>query len=345
MADDTRDVLPQRAVESDDDSLAGTGLAAFRARVERFALPAVLALAVAAGLAFGGISPQNDASLSATPASSEIALVDRAADAASRSDERPEIGEENVVPDAAVVGESPETDAPAAPPAPAAPEVLNGVSFAPSASASSSPSASAAASTAMYATETVNVRSGSSASSERIGSVSQGDKVTATGRTENGFTQVTYQGRNGWITSQYLSKSAPAAGSSGSSTSAAPSGSAAPGGGRACAPLPGLTSRTAAVHQALCQGFPAVRSYGGVRPDWDAEHPSGRAIDAMVSSTATGDAVANWARANASRYGITEVIWNQRIWTTQRSGEGWRMMSDRGSATANHRDHVHISVR
>ena len=28
----------------------------------------------------------------------------------------------------------------------------------------------------------------------------------------------------------------------------------------------------------------------------------------------------------------------------QRSGEGWRGMSDRGNATANHFDHVHISV-
>ena len=99
------------------------------------------------------------------------------------------------------------------------------------------------------------------------------------------------------------------------------------------------------MHQALCANFPQITSYGGVRSDWDVEHPSGRAIDAMTTDQATGDAVANWARSNASKYGITEVIWNQRIWTTQRASEGWRMMSDRGSATANHRDHVHITVR
>jgi hypothetical protein len=28
----------------------------------------------------------------------------------------------------------------------------------------------------------------------------------------------------------------------------------------------------------------------------------------------------------------------------ERSSEGWRYMSDRGSTTANHYDHVHVSV-
>jgi hypothetical protein len=39
-----------------------------------------------------------------------------------------------------------------------------------------------------------------------------------------------------------------------------------------------------------------------------------------------------------------EVIYHQQIWTVQRSSEGWRSMSDRGSPTANHMDHVHVSV-
>ena len=30
--------------------------------------------------------------------------------------------------------------------------------------------------------------------------------------------------------------------------------------------------------------------------------------------------------------------------SVQRGGEGWRGMSDRGSATANHYDHVHVST-
>ena len=55
--------------------------------------------------------------------------------------------------------------------------------------------------------------------------------------------------------------------------------------------------------------------------------------------------MADYVRANASRLGVTEVIYAQRIWTTQRAGDGWRGMSNRGSATANHYDHVHVTVR
>ena len=38
------------------------------------------------------------------------------------------------------------------------------------------------------------------------------------------------------------------------------------------------------------------------------------------------------------------VIWNQRIWNIQRNGEGWRYMADRGGDSANHKNHVHITV-
>jgi endonuclease/exonuclease/phosphatase family metal-dependent hydrolase len=77
-------------------------------------------------------------------------------------------------------------------------------------------------------------------------------------------------------------------------------------------------------------------------------HPAGLAADLMVAPTAAGkaegDALAEYAKANADRLGIDYIIWWQRIWSSQRAGEGWRPMADRGSATANHRDHVHINV-
>jgi uncharacterized protein YraI len=38
---------------------------------------------------------------------------------------------------------------------------------------------------------------------------------------------------------------------------------------------------------------------------------------------------------------VDYVIWRQRI--NSRDGRGWRMMEDRGSITANHYDHVHVS--
>jgi hypothetical protein len=64
----------------------------------------------------------------------------------------------------------------------------------------------------------------------------------------------------------------------------------------------------------------------------------------MISDSTVGWQIANWVRANASRLGVSEVLYSQRIWTVQRSSEGWRFMSDRGSATANHYDHVHVTV-
>ena len=88
----------------------------------------------------------------------------------------------------------------------------------------------------------------------------------------------------------------------------------------------------------------SISAYGGVRPGDSGKHGSGQAVDFMISDSSVGWEVANYLRNNASSLGVTEVIYAQKIWTTQRSGEGWRGMSDRGSATANHYDHVHVSV-
>lgn len=68
------------------------------------------------------------------------------------------------------------------------------------------------------------------------------------------------------------------------------------------------------------------------------DHPSGKAIDFMVDR-ATGDQLADCALRNMDSLGISYVIWEQRINT----GSGWEPMEDRGGATANHMDHVHIS--
>jgi hypothetical protein len=57
-----------------------------------------------------------------------------------------------------------------------------------------------------------------------------------------------------------------------------------------------------------------------------------------------GNAIAAFLQAHASELDIFDVIWRQHIWTTQRAGDGWRSMPSRGSATANHYDHVHVSV-
>ena len=48
--------------------------------------------------------------------------------------------------------------------------------------------------------------------------------------------------------------------------------------------------------------------------------------------------------AERQELGIEYVIWNQQIWNIQRDAEGWRYMADRGGDSANHKNHVHITV-
>jgi hypothetical protein len=64
----------------------------------------------------------------------------------------------------------------------------------------------------------------------------------------------------------------------------------------------------------------------------------------MTSDVQLGNAIAAYLQAHAAELDIFDVIWRQRIWTTQRAGDGWRSMPDRGSVTANHFNHVHVSV-
>jgi hypothetical protein len=107
----------------------------------------------------------------------------------------------------------------------------------------------------------------------------------------------------------------------------------------------GLTSAAVGVYRSVCAAFPAVSSWGGLRPGDDGDHGTGQALDIMVGSdSGLGQAIADYVRANAGSLGVSEVIWAQQIWSVERSGEGWRPMEDRGSTTANHYDHVHVSV-
>ncbi len=105
----------------------------------------------------------------------------------------------------------------------------------------------------------------------------------------------------------------------------------------------GLNGNGVQVHRSVCQNFPTITAYGGYRAEAGSEHNSGHALDCMIPNAATGRALADWARATAEKLGVTQVIYAQHIWTTKRASEGWRLMGDRGSITANHYDHVHLS--
>ncbi|MEO7421805.1 MAG: hypothetical protein ABIU87_05350 [Ornithinibacter sp.] len=101
----------------------------------------------------------------------------------------------------------------------------------------------------------------------------------------------------------------------------------------------GLTSRAAQVCSAVQSRF-GLSTIGGYRPN-GGEHSTGQAIDFMISSRSQGDAIAAYVQASAGGLGVKYVIWRQRYWEP---GSSWRAMDDRGSATANHMDHVHVTV-
>jgi hypothetical protein len=114
-----------------------------------------------------------------------------------------------------------------------------------------------------------------------------------------------------------------------------------------------ITPRMRQVRDEVDRRFGPFSAIGCYRPGSDGEHPLGRACDFMLSSGGVmpaaasiqkGYDIAAWAQANASRLGIMYIIYRQRIWDVRMASSGWVPMEDRGSITANHYDHVHISV-
>ncbi|MDA0635743.1 hypothetical protein OUY22_20165 [Nonomuraea sp. MCN248] len=110
-----------------------------------------------------------------------------------------------------------------------------------------------------------------------------------------------------------------------------------------------ITPRTRLMKTEIAKNFALPFSVGCFRGGSSGEHPLGRACDFMMSTggsmpTATnatlGDRIAEWAIANRAKLGVKYVIWKQRI----NHGSGWSGMSNRGSITENHFDHVHISM-
>jgi len=87
-----------------------------------------------------------------------------------------------------------------------------------------------------------------------------------------------------------------------------------------------------------------VSSLGGTRASATdpGGHPSGLALDYM-SSPAVGDAVVAYHVAHWDELGVEYLIWEQRMLSSPNGS--WKQMSSRGSATANHFDHVHVNYR
>ena len=111
-----------------------------------------------------------------------------------------------------------------------------------------------------------------------------------------------------------------------------------------------------AVADCVAAGWPEIDVIGGWRPDDPyPDHPSGQAVDIMMPQGCAdtdgrrelGGEIAAFLVKYADEYRIKYLIWRQRIWTIQEGPKPWtewRGMGDRGSCTANHEDHVHVST-
>lgn len=174
------------------------------------------------------------------------------------------------------------------------------------------------------------------------GVAKEATKVLATGRELDGRVEVVVDGEVRWVTQGYLADEKPAPKPPTPTEPPAPA-------GLSDQPCPdssvesGLKPQTVRLYRAVCHAFPQVTEYGGWAPR--TEHDTGNAIDVMVyGDKALGDEIADWAQAHASELDLYDILWYQRIWTPVRASEGWRTFADRGSATANHMDHVHLGT-
>jgi len=190
-----------------------------------------------------------------------------------------------------------------------------------------------------FLTEDLNLWTGPGEDTTLLGELETGSKVQVTGRVVDGYAEIVHNDKLRWVNADYLSEDKPEEDDSGDT------------GGLSDAPCAsgsdvesGLVENAISVHRAVCAEFPEITTYYGLRPGDDGYHGTGQALDIMITDSATGDAIAEFVQANYSALGVSEIIWSQQIWTVERADEGWRWMEDQGSDTANHYDHVHVSV-
>ncbi|GAB2585262.1 SH3 domain-containing protein [Microlunatus antarcticus] len=184
-----------------------------------------------------------------------------------------------------------------------------------------------------YATADLTIRTTSGSDFKDLGDIPEGTKLSITGVTENKRAQIIWDGAVRWVTAQYLSKTKPSS-----------------GGGSTAGSTKGLKPNGVKVLNAVRKNFPQIKTIGTVRPDALPDHPSGRALDLMIPNYKSkagkqlGHNLSRWLQKNQKDLGINYIIWDQHIWNVQRSSQGWRSMASRGSDSANHKNHVHVTV-
>ena len=111
---------------------------------------------------------------------------------------------------------------------------------------------------------------------------------------------------------------------------------------------PNLQPQAEAFRQEIAAKF-GITNIGGYREGDPEDHGKGLAVDVMVpTNSELGDQVAQYAIDNMDRAGISYIIWKQQFYMPVNNIYGpantWNQMPDRGGDTANHNDHVHISL-
>ncbi|CAN5377367.1 hypothetical protein BH11ACT8_BH11ACT8_31130 [soil metagenome] len=184
------------------------------------------------------------------------------------------------------------------------------------------------ADTTRWTTDPLNLWTEPGDKARQTGELPAGEKVVLTGRSLYGRVEIVWGAKQTrWVTDGYTSEDKPVT-FGGDCTN----GTTVPD---------GVNENIKKVHAAVCAAFPDITTYGTFRGD--GEHAQGIAVDIMVSG-AEGYRVADFVRAHYAELGVSYVIYSQHIWSVQRSGEGFRAMPDRGSVTANHYDHVHVTT-
>lgn len=78
--------------------------------------------------------------------------------------------------------------------------------------------------------------------------------------------------------------------------------------------------------------------------DRSSEHYTGNALDCW-GTLAQRRQLAQWTADHAATLEVYYVIHETKIWSLPRKSEGWRAMKKTGDPTADHLDHVHISLQ
>lgn len=209
------------------------------------------------------------------------------------------------------------------------------------------PAAPTATGTVYVSVGTLNVRATSTADGKVVATVHRGDALKTTGKTTSTRTQVIHRGTARWVYSAYVSRTKP---SSTRSISAPPASTS----GKTLKGISKLNGNGKKVVDHVLTNYPKITNIYGWRSSssYSSDHPNGRAVDIMIpkyksSSTMVdyGWTIAKDFQANAKAYNVSYIIYRQKLWNAAYPDRGWRTMENRGSDTANHMDHVHVSVK